>query len=239
MSVLLKDLQFRYPGQPADSSAQIHIPHWSVAAGESVFLKGPSGCGKSTLLNLISGVLSGAQGEIEVLGQRVDQMRAGQRDRFRANQMGYVFQQFNLVPYLSALENIRLANRLASRKQTARPKQTNRRSTAEFEQLLDELQLARADQHKPATQLSIGQQQRIAIARALINQPGLLIADEPTSSLDTDNRDNFMRLLKDRVERDGITLLFVSHDPALAAHFDRVDEFSAINQTVAQESPSC
>ena len=221
MSVILNNLRFSYPG--ADT-ATLEIAHWQVDSGDAVFLQGQSGAGKSTLLNLISGVLSGATGEISVLGQRLDAMSGSQRDRFRANHIGYVFQQFNLVPYLDALDNIRLANRFSSRQQSPE------RPVSEIQALLDDLQLSEADWSKPASRLSIGQQQRVAIARALVNQPEVLIADEPTSSLDQENRDNFMQVLMERVGRDGITLIFVSHDRTLEHHFKRVERLSDINR---------
>ncbi|MFL0805870.1 MAG: ABC transporter ATP-binding protein [Oceanobacter sp.] len=221
MSVILNNLHFSYPGSRL---ATLEIDHWAVNSGEAVFLQGQSGTGKSTLLNLISGVLSGATGEVSVLGQRLDAMSGSQRDRFRANHIGYVFQQFNLVPYLDALDNIRLANRFSSRKQSPE------RPLSEIQALLDDLQLSETDWSKPASHLSIGQQQRVAIARALVNQPEVLIADEPTSSLDQENRDNFMQVLMKRVERDGITLIFVSHDRTLEHHFKRVERLSGINR---------
>lgn len=221
MSVILNNLRFSYPG--ADT-ATLEIAHWQVDSGDAVFLQGQSGAGKSTLLNLISGVLSGATGEISVLGQRLDAMSGSQRDRFRANHIGYVFQQFNLVPYLDALDNIRLANRFSSRQQSPE------RPVSEIQALLDDLQLSEADWSKPASRLSIGQQQRVAIARALVNQPEVLIADEPTSSLDQENRDNFMQVLMERVGRDRITLIFVSHDRTLEHHFKRVERLSDINR---------
>lgn len=221
MSVILNNLRFSYPG--ADT-ATLEIDHWQVDSGDAVFLQGQSGAGKSTLLNLISGVLSGATGEISVLGQRLDAMSGSQRDRFRANHIGYVFQQFNLVPYLDALDNIRLANRFSSRQQSPE------RPVSEIQALLGDLQLSEADWSKPASRLSIGQQQRVAIARALVNQPEVLIADEPTSSLDQENRDNFMQVLMERVGRDRITLIFVSHDRTLEHHFKRVERLSDINR---------
>lgn len=224
MSVILNNLQFSYPGADAERQPVLNIDHWAVESGEAVFLQGQSGCGKSTLLNLISGVLSGATGEISVLEQRLDAMSGSQRDRFRANHIGYVFQQFNLVPYLDALDNIRLANRFSSRKQSPE------RPLSDIQALLEGLQLSESEWSKPASRLSIGQQQRVAIARALVNQPEVLIADEPTSSLDQENRDNFMQVLMDQVERDRITLIFVSHDRTLEHHFKRVERLSDINQ---------
>ena len=224
MSVILNNLRFSYPGSGSDAGRVIlDINHWVVESGEAVFLQGQSGSGKSTLLNLLSGVLSGASGEISVLGQRLDAMSGHQRDRFRANHIGYVFQQFNLVPYLDALDNIRLANRFSSRQPAPE------RPLSEIQSLLAGLQLAQSEWSKPASRLSIGQQQRVAIARALVNQPELLIADEPTSSLDQENRDNFMAVLMERVKQDGITLIFVSHDRTLEHHFNRVERLADIN----------
>lgn len=220
MSIQLRKVRYTYP--KTKQGEVINIDSWSVAAGQSVFLRGPSGCGKSTLLNLISGVLKPRHGEIEVLGQRVDQMLARTRDEFRANNIGYVFQQFNLIPYMSAMENIQLANYFSQ----------NRKAEArEFgEHLLETLNVRREQWRKPAGSLSVGQQQRIAIARALINKPKLLIADEPTSSLDHDNRDSFITLLMQLCAEQSITLLFVSHDGSLSHHFERTDDIQQINQ---------
>ncbi len=225
MSVFLKNLRFAYPG--AHEKQLLNIDQWSVQAGERVFLQGESGSGKSTLLNILSGILTGNTGVVSVLGQRLDHMSGRQRDRFRANHIGYVFQQFNLVPYLSALDNIRLANRFASA--GTGKVHGEAPSLSGMQTLLSGLQLAQPEWHKPTAQLSMGQQQRVAIARALVNQPELLIADEPTSSLDQGNRDNFMSVLLDYVDRRDITLIFVSHDRALAHYFSRVDRLTDIN----------
>ena len=194
-----------------------------MASNERVFVHGPSGGGKSTLLNLLSGILSSPCGEVSVLGERLDQMSDRQRDRFRANHIGYVFQQFNLIPYLDAVDNIQLASHFSKRK-----RETLLRD--EIESLLSMLNVAPTDWYKPTARLSIGQQQRVAIARALINKPELLIADEPTSSLDQHNRDNFMSLLMPLAAEQKLTLLFVSHDMSLARYFDRTDALCDINQ---------
>ncbi len=221
MSIELHDLRFAYPDTPG--ATILDIPRWSVAAGERLFVHGPSGSGKSTLLGLLSGILPCQSGHVDVLGQRLDTMQGRQRDRFRANHIGYVFQQFNLIPYLDARENIELARHFCRRD-----------GEQDSEALLAQLGIAAADQRKPTARLSIGQQQRVAIARALVNGPELLIADEPTSSLDTDNRDAFMSLLMAMATEHGFTLLFVSHDLSLGQYFDRIEALDAINHAAGR-----
>lgn len=222
MSITIADLTFSYP-QDVNHSI-LEIPQWSVSSGEQVFLHGPSGAGKSTLLNLIGGLLIAQRGELTVLGERVDEMSARQRDQFRANHIGYVFQQFNLIPHLDVIDNIRLARYLSKEKGGSSAER------ADIEDLLSSLNIDQRQWRKPTRTLSIGQQQRVAIARAFINQPELLIVDEPTSSLDAKNRDDFISVLLDRVAGSGATLIFVSHDMNLSSHFARVDEISDINK---------
>ena len=173
----------------------------------------------------MGGLLSCSEGEISVLGERLDQLNSRQRDRFRANHLGYVFQRFNLVPYLSAIENIDLARSFLTRKDRL----SNKLKASE---LLDSLDLASDDWRKPVSRLSTGQQQRVAIARALINTPEILIADEPTSSLDQQNRENFMSMLMQLVESKEMTLLFVSHDMSLTQYFTRVQALNDFSKTV-------
>ena len=144
-------------------------------------------------------------------------MPASARDRFRADHLGVIFQQFNLVPYLDALGNTLLPCRLSSRRRQA----TSPSPEAEAESLLAALGLAAADWHRPVTQLSVGQQQRVAAARALIGAPALILADEPTSALDTVNRDRFLNLLLTQADLRGTSVVLVSHDPALSGPFDR------------------
>lgn len=151
-------------------------------------------------------------------------MSGGQRDKWRAQHIGVVFQQFNLIPYLSALDNIKLAAQFAGRSRHARQ---------HADQLLEALGIQARLHRQPAGQLSIGQQQRVAIARAMINQPELLIVDEPTSALDKQNRDTFMALLLEQVSENQTALVFVSHDETLAHHFQRHESLMQINQ--AQE----
>ena len=219
-AIYLHNIYYAYPDSP--DKAVLNIPNWSVLSGEQVFVHGPSGCGKSTLLNVLSGMLTPARGEVSILGERLDQLSHRRRDRFRANYIGYVFQQFNLIPYLDAVDNIKLANHFSRQR-------AKNASSDQINALLTSLNISSTDRHKPATALSIGQQQRVAIARALINKPQLLIADEPTSSLDSNNRDSFMSLLTPLVAEHNITLLFVSHDLSLSQYFDRTEALSEIN----------
>jgi len=220
MTIQLKDIRYTYP----DTLGKLilNINSWKVAAGEQVFVHGPSGGGKSTLLNLLSGMLQADTGEVSVMGQRLDKISSRQRDRFRADHIGYIFQQFNLIPYLDAIDNIKLAHQFAK-------ENTSSSLEDDIKSLLSSFYIDPADWQKPVAKLSIGQQQRIAIARAMVNKPELLIADEPTSSLDQDNRDNFMKELMAMVSEHNTTLLFVSHDMSLAKHFNRVDALADIN----------
>lgn len=225
-AIELANICFHYSDRPSDPV--LKIPKWSVKTGEQVFVCGPSGGGKSTLLGLISGLLQPTQGQLTVLDQRLDLMPSRQRDRFRAAYIGYVFQQFNLIPYLSAMDNVLLATRFSSPKGTSFIKN-------EIKTLFSTLNIDETLWHSETSQLSVGQQQRVAIARALINRPRLLIADEPTSSLDEANRDAFMALLMSMVADNQMTLIFVSHDMSISSYFNRTDQLNAFNQLEGAE----
>jgi putative ABC transport system ATP-binding protein len=215
--VSVENLKFRYS---TDNSSMLDIPAWSLEPGEQVFLYGPSGTGKSTFLNLLAGILLPNTGEICVLGKRLNTLSGRQRDKWRAQHIGVVFQQFNLIPYLDAVSNIELAAHFAGTKKTKH-------------RALELLNALGIDQHlhiQAAGLLSIGQQQRVAIARALVNSPELLIVDEPTSALDQQNRDAFMSLLFDQAKLHQTALVFVSHDLALADAFHRVEALADLNQ---------
>ena len=221
MTVNIENLRYAYDKKGTDTL--LDIPRWTIAKGEKVLLHGPSGAGKSTLLNLISGILRCSEGKLEVMGKRLDKMNERERDRFRANNVGYVFQSFNLFPFLNAYENVDLSLYFSEDARSKRSKQ-------EIENLLRELNLSKSDCAKPIRKLSIGQQQRVAIARSLIKKPGLLIADEPTSSLDEENRKQFMSVLLDLINEQDTTLLFVSHDLSLRQHFNRVEALAGIHK---------
>ncbi len=229
VAVMLDGVVFAWPGAAAPC---LDIPQLTVASGERVFLHGPSGSGKSTLLSLIGGVVSPGAGRVSVLGQELTALRAPARDRFRAAHVGFVFQLFNLLPYLSALDNIVLPCRF-SPERAARvegsPADEARRLAARLD--LDAALLAR-----PAAQLSVGQQQRVAAARALIGRPGLIVADEPTSALDADRQQAFVDLLLTECEASGASLLFVSHDPRLASHFSRRIALPALNRAAGAQA---
>lgn len=211
----LAGVRFRWP----DGPPLLNIEQFDVAPGERIFLRGPSGSGKSTLLGLIAGIHQPEAGRILVGGQELTEMRASARDRLRGSQLGYVFQQFNLVPYLSVVENVLLPLTFsAERKQRALAQGA---PEDEARRLLEQLGLpADLAGRKPGA-LSVGQQQRVAVARALLGQPPLVICDEPTSALDTSARDSFLNLLTQCVEASRAALIFVSHDPGLASHFER------------------
>ncbi len=200
-----------------------------IEKGERVFIEGPSGSGKSTLLSLLAGVTVPQQGELQVLGQRLDRLGSVKRDHFRAHHIGYIFQMFNLIPYLSMVDNVVLPCRFS---QARRDKALQRSQTldAEAVRLLEHLDMAHDDLlRRPVTALSVGQQQRVAAARALMGAPELLIADEPTSSLDADHREAFVRLLFQECTGAGSTLVFVSHDASLEGLFDRTIQLAEIN----------
>nr|WP_022698894.1 ABC transporter ATP-binding protein [Euryhalocaulis caribicus] len=215
-AISARALRFAWP----DGAPVIDMPELTVARGERVFLQGPSGSGKSTLLGLICGVLTPDSGELEVLGADLTQMSAARRDGFRAEKLGVIFQLFNLLPYLSVIENVALPCRFSA-KRAARAAETGGSVTDEARRLLQRLGLENELIDRPASDLSVGQQQRVAAARALIGAPELIIADEPTSALDAAARDGFIDLLAEQAAASGATLLFVSHDARLADHFDR------------------
>ncbi|MCE1172824.1 ABC transporter ATP-binding protein [Azovibrio restrictus] len=214
-AILLEQLRFRWQRQ---APLCLDIPALDIQAGERVFLYGPSGSGKSTLLGLLGAVHQPESGRIEVLGQDLARLSGSGRDRFRVDHIGFIFQQFNLIPYLPVLDNVLLPCRFSARRR-ARAGQDHGRQEAR--RLLEALGLEGEQLGRQASQLSVGQQQRVAAARALIGSPELIIADEPTSALDADRQDDFLELLLQECAAQGTTLLFVSHDHRLAPHFTR------------------
>lgn len=208
--------------------AVVDLERLTVTRGERLFLKGPSGSGKSTLLNLLGGVTVARRGTVSVLGQDLGALTGSARDRFRADHVGYIFQLFNLVPYLTVLDNVLLPLRFSrARRERVRIRGGMR---AEAARLIAHLGLDSDLLERPATELSVGQQQRVAAARALIGGPELVIADEPTSALDADTRALFIRLLMDECAAQDATLVFVSHDASLEPLFDRGLNLREINR---------
>jgi putative ABC transport system ATP-binding protein len=227
-AIELQAVEFSWQGQ----ERLLDVERLTIERGERVFLKGPSGSGKSTLLGLIGGVLTPLSGTVSLLGTGLSSLDASGRDRFRGEHLGFIFQMFNLIPYLTVRENVLLPLQFSAAR---RRRLADLAPAAEALRLLEALGLRRPELlDRQVTQLSIGQQQRVAAARALIGRPEILVADEPTSALDADTRAGFLQLLMNECRAFGTTLLFVSHDSTLSGLFDRVLSMSAINRAPAQ-----
>lgn len=218
----LSDVGYRWPGRAAFSLA---VPDLTVSKGETVLLLGESGSGKSTLLSLICGTILPDRGTVRIAGTDITGLSGGARDRFRAEQIGVIFQQFNLLPFGSVTDNVLLPLRFA-------PQRRRRAGGAATQaaELCAALGLPPEIVHAKATALSVGQQQRVAVARALIGQPPLIIADEPTSALDAGSQAAFLDLLFAQTAAHTTSLLMVSHDPRLGDRFDRVIRMEDIAQ---------
>lgn len=231
--VEVRGVRFRWPGRDAFG---LGLDHFMLMPGECVLLLGPSGGGKSTLLALLAGIVAPNAGRIAILGTDIAKLSAAARDRFRAEHIGIIFQMFNLLPYGSALDNVLLPMNFAPARQ-ARVLQTGRSTEAEAKRLLEKLGLdANRVASQAASRLSVGQQQRVAAARALIGTPELIIADEPTSALDRNRQAAFLDLLFSEAKAQGSTLLMVSHDESLAPRFDRVLRLDEIAQLDTQSA---
>jgi putative ABC transport system ATP-binding protein len=202
----------------------IHIKELNVFKGERVFIYGPSGSGKTTLLGLFGGVLSPSSGSLSIAGYDLHKLSDGARDQFRADHIGFIFQQFNLIPYLDVLENVLLPLKFSKLKSQATPSCLDR---AHY--LLGMLEIPKSHLRKKIFELSVGQQQRVAAARAMIGSPEIVIADEPTSALDFELRDKFVKVLEEMVASCGSTLVFVSHDHSLSGLFDRKIDLPTLN----------
>ncbi len=219
-AIEIRNLKFSYHPHPI-----LDISSLEVKVGEIVFLYGPSGSGKSTLLELIAGVLKSQSGELNVCEQDLAKMSLADLDHFRAENVGYIFQSFNLIPYLSVLENIELPF-LFQKKEV---------DQTELAKLIKNLGLE-PFVNRPVSQLSVGQQQRVAVARALIKKPKIILADEPTSALDYNHRENFLKILFELCRAHKTTVLFVSHDLTIEKLFDRSISLIKVNH-VKFESP--
>jgi putative ABC transport system ATP-binding protein len=210
MAIELENIRFAW-----DSEVVLELDSFVVSKGEKLFVGGPSGCGKSSLLSLLAGVTLPSSGSVQLLGTDLSKMSDSQRDVFRADHIGYIFQMFNLIPFLSVLENVTLPLRFSKRR---RGRVSD--ALAEGRRLLRHLGMEELTERR-VIDLSVGQQQRVAAARALIGSPEIVLADEPTSALDAANADAFVDLLFQECDQAGSTLIFVSHDPSLAKRFDR------------------
>jgi len=207
----------------------LDIESFTVEKSQHLFIEGPSGSGKSTLLNLIAGVLSPNKGTITILDKELSTLSDTEKDSFRADHIGFIFQQFNLIPYLSVIENVTLPCRFSDKRKT---KAIQRSSTLEKEALrllealgLNDLELL----SRSVNTLSVGQQQRVAAARAMVGSPEIIIADEPTSALDSNHRQSFIQTLFNECHKEDITLIFVSHDTSLKYLFNSSIDLSDIN----------
>lgn len=220
----IKNLHYTWPGA---TDPTLDVPEFQLAKGESVFLRGASGSGKSTLLSLLCGILPAPANTVKILDTDMASMTVRKRDRFRADHIGIVFQQFNLIPFLSVGANLRLAARFANN--------ANQDVDGRARELLQSLQMPTDILDRQADKLSVGQQQRVAIARAFINEPEILLADEPTSALDSDARDHFVQLLLSLRESTGCSILFASHDNSLASYFETKVALSDINKVHSRE----
>jgi putative ABC transport system ATP-binding protein len=225
----IKNVCFRWKNS---GSLLLNLPEFKIEKHEHVFLQGPSGSGKSTLLGLVGGILVSESGTLKVLGQDIQNLSRSGRDSFRVDHIGFIFQLFNLLPYLSIEENVMLPLSFSS----IRAKRAGRTKIDQFKEakrLLKSLALEEQLANKsPVTELSVGQQQRVAAARALIGNPELIVADEPTSALDSDLRHSFLDLLFGECKKAGSTLLFVSHDSTLSDLFSRKISMDEINNNL-------
>ena len=225
----LVDVRFSWP---KGSGLVLDIPEFGISQRERVFLAGPSGSGKSTLLALLGGVIRAQSGRVQILGTELGGLANRHMDRFRVDHIGFVFQLFNLVPYLPTLENVLLPCQFSDARADRAGQTAHARQQRAYELLraleLDDEQIFARD----VGRLSIGQQQRVAVARALIGAPELLIADEPTSALDEGTRERFLELLFSECKARGTTVLLVSHDRRLGQFFDREIELLDINRAL-------
>ena len=206
--IRLKDVSLRLGSADRTSSVQFHLPSFEVAVGEAVALTGPSGCGKSTLLNLIAGLRRADEGEVRVAGVNLSSLSAAKLDRHRGTHCGMVFQSFHLLAPFTALENVAIGLRFGARKRS----NALERST----EVLVRVGLGKRLHARP-DELSVGERQRVAIARAIVGGASILLADEPTGSLDPDTGRDIFTLLSKVAAEDERTFLMVTHDPALAA----------------------
>ena len=234
MAIVIEGLKYSWDARVEKPILDIH--ELKISAGEKVFVEGPSGSGKTTLLGLLGGVLVPQTGSVSVLDHQLMNLSGFERDKFRANHVGFIFQMFNLLPYLNVIDNVSLALKFSPRK-LKRLQEANTCVDTEAQRLLSALGLRDKSLYETSiSNLSVGQQQRVAAARALIGRPEIVIADEPTSALDADSCEEFMSLLLNECEKSHSTLIFVSHDQSLSKHFDRKVKISELSSSHGLES---
>ncbi len=221
--VKIENLKFKYP---SSSQLILDIPEFSMRKGETIFLYGPSGCGKTTFLEVLAGINTPSEGVVKIGDQNVAIMNSSEKDQFRADNMGYIFQSFNLIPYLNVRENITLPLYFSSEKRGRISVANEKKVTLEICRFLG----IDGFLERPVTELSVGQQQRVAAARAIVGQPSLILADEPTSALDFNHREKFIKLLFELCNQHQTSVLFVSHDRTLEKLFDRSLSLHEINK---------
>jgi putative ABC transport system ATP-binding protein len=217
--LLLEKVKKTYLEPNGESLPILDIEEFRVERSEQVVLVGRSGSGKSTLLNVIAGILRADSGRVQLGDVDITRMPEAARDRFRATNLGYVFQTFNLLEGFSALENVMLGMTFAR----------GRRDPKRARQLLDRVGLTRRMYHTPTT-LSVGEQQRVAVARALANRPKLVLADEPTANVDTHHQQEIVDLIRETCSEEEVSLLLVTHTPEVSAQFSRVEPLEKINR---------
>ena len=213
------------------SNFKIFVPNLEIKKGEKVLLLGESGSGKTTLLSLMCGFLNPLSGNISINGNTINQLSSKTRDEYRADNIGIIFQQFNLLPYAKVVDNVLLPLYFSK----VRSNNVSNKKEKVIE-LFKQLRLPDDIAQFRASSLSMGQQQRVAVARALIGNPSLIIAAEPTSSLDADAQKIFLNLMFEQISENNSTLLMVSHDKSLSNQFDRLID---INEILIREDKSC
>lgn len=220
----LRNLKKSYKEPDGGELPILDVPRWKVDAGEQVVVVGPSGCGKTTLLHIIAGILRPTSGQVLINGWNTAILNESERDQFRARTIGYVFQTFNLLPGFSALENVQLGMAFAGRG-------SDRKRAID---LLERVGLGHRLHHKPG-QMSVGEQQRVSVARALANKPKLVLADEPTANVDVGNQQLVVDMLRNTCRDENVALIIVTHSPAVAEQFDRVDLLTDVNLIAKQK----
>ena len=214
----LSNLSKSYRNSENEKFSIIDIENFSVESGKQLIIAGESGSGKSTLLGMISGILLPDNGEIIIDGTNIVKLSEGNRDQFRAKNIGYIFQTFNLLQSFTVLENVMLGMMFAGKVDKAKAVST-----------LEKVGLSHRINNKPS-ELSVGEQQRTAIARAIVNSPKLLLADEPTANLDNKNSFAAIDLIKDLCIENKITLVLVTHQKEIMDRFENVVELESINK---------